>query len=246
MMRLPICGLVCLLLASCASPEPALRQPPPAAPVAATGPAVIASTMEIRIDASAVGNPPLDGVNLQDALANVTITEFQSGYGVAVSPVLGSHVEGSRIITHYAPNAYRQTVHIDGHGATHFAHSDVSPGWYTLYSYGSTAGFDVTQPRKGQRSCLAAGLKLAPGVRLVDLKPGDVGYFGHFVIVIAVLPGKGGAPAFELEVTDSFIEPGPANLNELLSAKGLDASRARRIPANGFPCPWSVPRAGSS
>lgn len=242
MMRLPICGLACLLLAGCTTSEPVRQQPQAAAPVAATGPAVIASTMEIRIDASAVGNPPLDSANLQDALANVTITEFQSGYGVAVSPVLGSHVEGSRIITHYAPNAYRQTVRVDDHGTVHLAHATVSPGWYTLYSYGSTAGFDIAQPRKGQRSCLVSGLKPAPGVRPVDLKPGDVGYFGHFVIVIAVLPGKNGAPAFDLEVTDSFIEPAPANLNALLSANGLDATRARRIPANRFPCPWSVPR----
>lgn len=251
MMRLPILGLACLLLAGCAGSEPARPRIAAAPPVVATGPAVVASTLEVRIDASALGQAPLDEARLQRSLASVTVTEFLPAQDAAVPPVQGSHVEGSRIITHFAPNAYRQAISTDDRGIIQFSHQSVAPGWYTVYSFGSTAGaggtadFNVEQLRKGQRSCLVTGAKLAPGVRPVELKPSEIGYFGHFVITIAVRPGAGPSAPYETAVADAVIAPAPRELTDLLRQDGLDPSHLRRVAASRFPCPWTIPRPGA-
>ena len=247
----------CLTIGNASAPAPAARRTlspavaPAVAPTVATPPAspaqaaaaVIATTMEIRLDDRAAGHDAGVSEALANALANVTITEFLPAQGTAVPPILGSRVEGTRTITEYARNTYRQLIRTAEHGKPLLAVGGTDPGWYVVHSYSSTAGFDPEQPRKGQRSCVVPGLALAPGVRPVELKPGEAAYFGHFVITIRVGPGKGaGAPA-ELAVADARIEAAPAGLEGLLRGAGLDPARVRRLPADGFPCPWTVPRA---
>lgn len=252
MLRVPISVLACMLLAACSTtatttgPAPrAAASPPPAAPATpqpATAYPVIATTMEIRLEPRAAGSGKAAAEALAQALANVTITEFVPAGGVAVAPILGSRVEGTRTITEYARNTYRQLIRTSDHGIPLLAHGQTDPGWYVVHSYGSTAGFDPAQPRKGQRSCVVSGLALAPGVSAVELKPGEAAYFGHFVFTIGVSPGKGAAAPVELTVADARIEPAPAGLDDLLRRNGLDPAKVRRLPAERFPCPWTVPR----
>lgn len=239
----------CLTIGNSSAPGPAASgtsssavATTPASPAQAAH-AVIATTMEIRLDNQAAGQDAVVSEALANALANVTITEFLPAQGTAVPPILGSRVEGTRTITEYARNAYRQLIRTAQHGKPLLAVGGTDPGWYVVHSYSSTAGFDPEQPRRGQRSCVVPGLALAPGVRPVELKPGEAAYFGHFVITIRVVPGKGGATPAELAVADARIEAAPPGLDGQLRGAGLDPARVRRIPAADFPCPWTVPRA---
>jgi len=248
MTRWTIASLACLFLAACSSaPTAPVRMAVPAAPapVSPVGPAVVASTLEVRLDTTALGGRAVDGSHGIDALASVTVTEFLPAHGSAVIPVLGSRVEDERMITEFSPNAFRLTVHAAEHGIAHLGHGAVAPGWYAVYGYGSTAGFDMEQPRRGQRVCMLPGLTPAPGVRPVELRAGEVGYFGHFVVTIALRPRADGAPGYGLDTIDAAIEPAPAGLDAMMRGAGLDPARVRRIETDRFPCPWVVARPGS-
>lgn len=246
MKRSTFAGLVCLLLAACSTASTApLRPAAPAPDIAAAGPAVVASTLEVRLDTTALGGRAADDGDGIDALASVTVTEFLPSQGLAMIPVLGSRVEGERMITEFSRNAFRLTIHAAEHGIAHLGHGAVAPGWYAVYGYGSTAGFDLEQPRRGQRVCMLPGLTPAPGVRPVELRAGEIGYFGHFVIAIALRPRANGDPGYALDTIDAFIEPAPSGLEAMMRGAGLDPARVRRIPDGNFPCPWVVPRPGS-
>lgn len=254
-MRLLVCGLACLLLAGCvtagdriAATVPA-PTPGPAHPHA--GKAVLASTMEVRVDTSAVGGIEPEKVGKQLALALATITEFRPDHGTAVTPIRSAVVSpdgngGSTLKTVYSPNAYRQTAWMDDYDKVLFDRRIVDPGWYLVHSFGSTAGFQMYKPRTGQRACLQYGGKPAPGVEPVALAAGEVGYFGHFVITIAVEPGNGSGERYALSVAEAAIEAAPPELDDLLRRDGLDPARVQRIPANCFPCPWTVARGATS
>lgn len=254
-MRLAITGLACLLLSGCVTdgqPGPAIEQP--AAPAAAhphEGKAVLASTMEVRVDTSAVGGISPDAVGEKLALVLATITQFVPESGTAVTPIRSAVVSpdgagGSTLKTVYSPNAYRQTAWMDDYDKVLLDQRVVDPGWYLVHSFGSTAGFEMYQPRTGQRGCLLQGGKPAPGVRPVALGPGEAGYFGHFVVTIAVRPGKGADRPYTLSVADAAIEPAPPGLDDLLRRDGLDPARVTRIPPDRFRCPWTVPRQATS
>lgn len=245
-MRAISAGLACLLLTGCITlggsdpSPPAARPSAPAAPPpsAAAAPAVIATTMEIRVDDRTKGRREAVSQALDNALANVTITEFRDGK--AVQPILGSRVEGDRIVLDYARNTYRQLIRTSDRSGPVLAIGGTDPGWYVVHSYSSTAGFDPEQPRKGQRGCVVEGLALAPGVQPVELKPGEAAYFGHYVFTIRAAPGRN-APV-ELAVADARVEAAPPGLDDMLRRRGLDPATVRRLPPAQFPCPWTVPR----
>lgn len=252
-MRLLIGGLAFLLLTGCVSTgEGGVAPPQTAAPAPGidSGKAVLASTMEVRVDTSAVGGISPAAVGEKLALALATITEFRPETGTAITPIrsavaLPDGAGGTTLTTVYAPNAYRQTVWMDDHGKVLFDRRPVDPGWYLVHSFGSTAGFAMHQPRTGQRGCLQYGGIPAPGVEPVALGAGEVGYFGHFVITIAVQPGKTTAERYALSVAEAAIEPAPSGLDDLLRRDGLDPTRVRQIPPERFPCPWTVPRSAT-
>lgn len=248
MLRLTFASLACLLLTGCItlggsepSPQAARPSAPAAPPPAATAaPAVIATTMEVRVEDRTKGRREAVSQALENALANVTITEYQPADGKALQPILGSRVEGGRIIVDYARNTYRQLIRTSDAGGAILAVGGTDPGWYVVHSYSSTAGFDPEQPRKGQRACVVEGLALAPGVQPVQLKPGEAAYFGHYVFTIRAAPGRS-APV-ELAVADARIEAAPPGLDDMLRRQGLDPGTVRRLPPAQFPCPWTVPR----
>lgn len=252
-MRMVTVALACLLLSACVTAgqndavrETATAAVPSRAP-SQSGKAVVASTMEVRVDTSAVGGIKPAQVGERLALALATITEYRPDIGTAVTPIrsavaLPDGSGGTTLTTVYSQNAYRQSTWMDDHGKIHFGRRDVEPGWYVVHSFGSTAGFEMYKPRNGQRGCLLYGGKPAPGVRPVALNAGEVGYFGHFVITIAVRPGTSPSAPFALSVADATIQPAPANLNDLVIRDGLDPALVRHIPADSFPCPWTVPR----
>lgn len=260
-MRLAIISLACLLLSACVTagqPDAALEAAPAPTPAPAPvrilsqgGKAVVASTMEVRVDTSAVGGISPAQVGERLALALATITEFLPHDGTAVTPIRSAVVSpdgagGSTLKTVYSPNAYRQSAWMDDHGKVALDQRVVDPGWYLVHSFGSTAGFELYKPRVGQRRCLVYGGKPAPGVRPVALNAGEVGYFGHFVITIAVEPGSGATTPYALSVADATIEPAPPELDDLMRRNGLNPTQVRRIPSDHFPCPWTVPRAATS
>ena len=251
-MRVFTVGLAGLLLCGCVAttnPEGVLdaaAAPAPAFPQA--GKAVLASTMEVRVDTTAVGGISPDKVGKRLALALATITEFRPESGTAVTPIRSAVVsppdgtDSTKLKTVFNDNAYRQSAWMDDHGKVLFDRRVVDPGWYLVHSFGSTAGFELYKPRTGQRGCLLYGAKPAPGVEPVALNANEIGYFGHFVITIAVRPGKDPDQPYALSVADAAIEPAPANLEDLLRRDGLDPARLQHIPAERFPCPWTVPR----
>jgi len=251
MTRLPIVILTGLLLAGCVT----TGQPPvataPAPRPANDGKATLASTMEVRVDTSAVGGISPDKVGSRLALALATITEYQPSTGEAITPIRSAiampDANGQMTrSTVYAPNAYRQTVWMDDYDKVLLDRREVDPGWYLVHSFGSTAGFERTKPRNGQRGCLLYGGAPAPGVEPIALQAGEVGYFGHFVITIAVAPGSDPANPYKLSVADAEIEPAPPGLDDLLRRDGFDPAHVTRIPPDRFPCPWTVPRQATS
>lgn len=249
-MRLLTTGLVCLLLSGCLGAgerDGTLARAAPASAHPNPDKALLASTMEVRVDTSAVGGIEPEAVGERLALALATITEFRPDTGTAVTPIrsaiaLPDGSGGTDLKTVYSPNAYRQTTWMDDHGKVFFDRREVDPGWYLVHSFGSTAGFRMYQPRTGQRRCLEYGGKPSPGVEPVALRAGEVGYFGHFVITIAVQPGANPDTPYALSVADAAIEPAPAGLDDLLRQDGLDPARVQRVPPDRFPCPWTVPR----
>ncbi len=250
-MRQLLFGLSCLLLSGCVTAgDPGLAVAPTATPAAVrpkTDKAMLASTMEVRVDTSAVGGIRPEQVGEKLALALATITEYRPDTGTAVTPIRSAVVTpdgagGSNLKTVYYDNAYRQSVWMDDHGKVLFDLREVDPGWYLVHSFGSTAGFERQKPRVGQRGCLLYGAVPAPGVEPVALRAGEVGYFGHFVITIAVGPGKDAGAPYALSVAEAAIEPAPPGLDDLLRRDGVDPAHVMRIPPERFPCPWSVPR----
>ncbi len=251
-MRLLIIGVACLALSGCvtaterASPlDSVAAAPAPVFPQA--GKSVLASTMEVRVDTSAVGGISPDKVGKRLALALATITEFRPESGTAVTPIRSAvltpeGIDGTTLKTVYTDNAYRQTAWMDDYNKILFYQRTVDPGWYLVHSFGSTAGFERYKPRTGQRACLLYGAKPAPGVEPVALNAGEIGYFGHFVITIAVKPGKDPAVPYALSVAEAAIEPAPPGLEDILRRDGLDPARLQRIPPDRFPCPWTVQR----
>jgi len=252
-MRLLLIGLALSLLSGCVTsgdPGTALA-PAPAQIVAGNGKATVASTMEVRVDTSAVGGISPAKVGEKLALALATITEYRPETGTAVTPIRSAvampDADGQMTrTTVYNPNAYRQTVWMDDHDKVLFNRHDVDPGWYLVHSFGSTAGFARSKPRNGQRGCLQYGGMPADGVAPVALRAGEVGYFGHFVITIAVTPRRDPASPFTLSVADAAIESAPPGLDDILRHDGIDPARVTRIPADRFPCPWTVPRLAAS
>jgi hypothetical protein len=249
--RLLLTGLSCILLSACVTTgQPEVASVPAPTP-STNGKATLASTMEVRVDTSAVGGIRPAQVGERLALALATITEYQPETGEAVTPIRSAVAmpDASGQMTRttvYAPNAYRQTVWMDDHDKVLFDRREVDPGWYLVHSFGSTAGFERSKPRNGQRGCLLYGGAPAPGVEPVALRAGEVGYFGHFVITIAVAPGDDPAKPYRLSVADAAIEPAPPGLDDLLRRDGFDPARVTRIPPDRFPCPWTVPRAATS
>lgn len=251
-MRLLVSALACFLLAGCVTTGSQETAPEVAAVPAPVDPnatkAVVASTMEVKVDTSAVGDIKPEKVGKKLALALATITEFHPDTGTAVTPVRSAIVmpdnsdDGSSLKMVYTDNAFRQSVWMDDHDKVLLGERTVDPGWYLVHSFGSTAGFELNKPRNGQRGCLMYGAVPAPGVEPVALKAGEIGYFGHFVITIAVKPGKDAASPYALSVEDATIKPAPDNLDDLLRHNGLNPEYVRRIPADHFPCPWTVPR----
>jgi len=110
-----------------------------------------------------------------------------------------------------------------------------------VLSVNASADCQVVEGRR-----LVYGGAPAPGVTPVALRAGEVGYFGHFVVTIAVEPGRGTGTPYALSVADARIDPAPADLDDLLRRDGLDPTYVRRIPAERFPCPWTVPRLASA
>lgn len=240
-----------LLLAACVTngqpPVAAAPSPPPPAP---DGKATLASTMEVRVDTSAVGGIRPEQVGEKLALALATITEYRPDTGTAVTPIQSAVAlpDSSGRMTRttvFAPNAFRQSVWMDDHSKIRFEKRGVEPGWYLVHSFGSTAGFEMYKPRNGQRGCLQYGGSPAPGVEPVALRAGEVGYFGHFVITIAVRPGDGDGKPYALSVADAAIEPAPPGVDDMMRLNGIDPASVTRVPPERFPCPWTVPRATS-
>ncbi|MEQ8817207.1 MAG: hypothetical protein RLO51_23215 [Thalassobaculum sp.] len=249
-MRLLLIGLALTLLSGCVTAggqDAALSQagaPAPTQPNARK--AVLASTMEVKVDTSAVGGISPAQVGERLALVLATITEYRPDTGTAITPIRSAVAlpDASGQMTRttvYNDNAYRQTMWMDDYDKVQLDRRDVDPGWYLIHSFGSTAGFARDKPRNGQRGCLQYGGAPAPGVTPVALRAGEIGYFGHFVVTIAVEPGSGDGP-YALSVADARIDPAPADLDDLLRRDGLDPTYVRRIPADRFPCPWTVPR----
>ena len=248
-MRLLLIGLALTVLSGCvtAGDHGAALDPVPAQIVAGNGKATLASTMEVRVDTSAVGGISPTRVGKKLALALATITEYRPDTGTAVTPIQSAVAlpDASGQMTRttvYNPNAYRQTVWMDDHDKVLFDRRDVEPGWYLVHSFGSTAGFARDKPRTGQRGCLQYGGAPATGVSPVALRAGEVGYFGHFVITIAVEPSRDLDAPYTLSVADAAIEPAPPGLDDILRHDGIDPARVTRISSERFPCPWTVPR----
>src|SRR3546814_3515539 len=145
----------------------------------------------------------------------------KTAYEMRISDWSSDVCSSDLTITEYARNTYRQLISTATHGAAILARGETDPGWYVVHSYRSTAGFDPQQPRRGQRSCVVAGLALAPGVEPVELKRGDAVYFGHFVITIGPVAGTG------IEVADARSEAAPAGVDDMLRQAGLDPETRR-------------------
>lgn len=254
-MRVAIIALSCVLLSGCVTAgqrEATLETSvAAAAPSPHDGRAVLASTMEVRVDTSAVGGISPAKLGERQALVLATITEYRPDSGVAVTPIRSAIASpdgagGSTLKVVYYENAFRQSAWMHDYDKIHFDRRAVDPGWYLVHSFGSTAGFEMYKPRVGQRGCLLYGGAPAPGVEPVALNAGEVGYFGHFVVTIAVRPGKDATTPYALSVADAAIEPAPPGLDDLLRRDGLDPARVVRIPSDRFPCPWTVPRGATS
>jgi len=239
-MRLISTVLACLLLTGCLSPMTQLNRAM-RDPIDYSNQAVVATTMEVRIEDSPLVRQYLGEISRKAATNTIYVSEYDPDSNQITRAVQNvsygwNPLTGMQVIVTYAKNAHHQEMRVESRNPVELDWKAVDSGWYVVESYTSTAGFDIDRPGERTRTCMGSGFAPRPGVRPVELKVGEIGYFGHAVFTVAMRPAKYATMPFDLALVDSRIEPAPANLDALLREQGLDPARVRRFPPENFPC----------